>query len=65
MENLRQVKRIRKLAFLKPEGNVTDGGEEERKRPRGMRREQLRGTVEKMVWFLLLLLLLWKSFKHI
>lgn len=64
MENLRQVKRIRKLAFLKPEGNVTDGGEEERKRPRGMRREQLRGTVEKMVWFLLLLLL-WKSFKHI
>lgn len=64
MENLRQVKRIRKLAFLKPEGNVTDGGEEERKRPRGMRREQLRGTVEKMVWFFLLLLL-WKSFKHI
>lgn len=63
MENLRQVKRIRKLAFLKPEGNVTDGGEEERKRPRGMRREQLRGTVEKMVW--VFFFLLWKSFKHI
>lgn len=57
LENLRQVKRIRKLAFLKPEGNVADGGEEERKRPRGMRREQLRGTVEKMVCFFIIIIM--------
>lgn len=39
MENLNQVRRIRKLPFLKPGGNVADGREAERKRPRGVRRE--------------------------